>query len=228
MPKKTNRIEAYYSITKLINLAYRDHMKFSFLFPVCALTFLFTSPVKADVYKCITASGKVITSDRVIPECANRNTKVFKNNGVLKKEIAPPLTAEEKIKIAEEKEKKRVEEEAEIAKQKEERFLLAHYSNEKDIQNARQKAIDTYLEKKKLSTEQLLTLKKSYADLDEKIKKTPEGSSNLASLKVRHAELSTSIFQGETSLKAYDAEILNINRRFDETVNRFRTIIGRK
>ena len=47
------------------------------------------------------------------------------------------------------KKRKKANEEAELARQKEENYLLAHYSSEQDIQIARQKAVDVYLEKKK-------------------------------------------------------------------------------
>jgi hypothetical protein len=203
-------------------------MKSVILLSFSLIAFLYASAAKADVYKCVTAAGKVVTSDRVIPECANQRTLVFKNNGALKKEIAPPLTAEEKRKLAEAIERKAALEEAEMTRQKEERFLLAHYKNEQDIQVARKKAIDTYIEKKRLTSEQLVTLKKSYLELDEKIQKTPSGSSNLASLNVRFNELNTSISKAEESLKTYDAEIVNIHKRFDETTERFRIIVGRR
>lgn len=191
------------------------------------IAILYSSESKADVYKCVTASGIVITSDRVIPECANRNTKVFKNNGALKTEIAPPLTQEEKKKLAEEKEKKRIAEEAESARQKEERYLLAHYSNEQDIQIARQKAVDVYLEKKNLTSEQLILLNKSLNELTEKLKNTPEGSSSLTLLKARIDDLQLSITKGKISLQTYDAEISQIHKRYDETVKRYRIIIGK-
>jgi hypothetical protein len=202
----------------------RQFISFSFFL----ITLLYASETKADVYKCTTASGIVITSDRVIPDCANRNTKVFKNNGALKNEIAPPLTREEKKKLAEEKEKKKIAEEAEIAKQKEETYLLAHYSNEQDIEIARQKLINNSLERKKLASEQLSILNKSYNNLNEELKKTSSNSSNLTSLKIRIDKLQSSILKIQISLQSYDTEMLQINQRFDETFIRYQTLFKKK
>jgi hypothetical protein len=194
----------------------------------CFVTMMYSTACLADVYTCITASGKVITSDRVIPECANRNTKVFKNNGTLKKVIAPPLTAEEKQKLASDEARNKENEVAELAKQKEEKYLLAHYNNEQDIQIARQKSINNSLEKKRLASEQLSILNKSYKDLNDALENTPSNSSNISSLKLRADKLHASILKIQISLQSYDAEMLQTNQRFDETLSRYKTLISKK
>lgn len=194
----------------------------------CIFAMLYSATCLADVYTCVTTSGKVITSDRVIPECANRNTKVFKNNGALKKVIAPPLTAEEKQKLADEEARNKANEVAELARQKEEKYLLAHYNSEQDIQIARQKSINNSLERKRLASEQLSILNKSYEDLNEEFKNTPSNSSNMTLLKMRIDKLQSSISKIKISLQTYDNEMLQINQRFDETLSRYRTLISNK
>ena len=47
----------------------------------------------ATIFMCKDASGRTITSDRPIPECAERTVWEYGNTGSLKREIAAPLTA---------------------------------------------------------------------------------------------------------------------------------------
>ena len=48
------------------------------------------------IYMCKDATGKTITSDRPIPECADRAVKELDKNGVIRREVSAPPTAEEK------------------------------------------------------------------------------------------------------------------------------------
>ena len=106
--------------------------------------------------------------------------------------------------------------------------MLAHYNSEQDIQIARQKSINNSLERKRLASEQLSILNKSYEDLNEELKNTPSNSSNMTLLKMRIDKLQSSISKIKISLQTYDNEMLQINQRFDETLSRYRTLISKK
>ncbi len=55
-----------------------------------------TSSVHAQqIYSCVDASGKKLTSDRPLPECATRDQRVLNADGSVKKVLSPTLTAEE-------------------------------------------------------------------------------------------------------------------------------------
>jgi wobble nucleotide-excising tRNase len=203
-----------------ISLSVRRFRAFSIF-----LSALFPCAAQAEIYRCINAEGKTITSDRPIPECANKSVKVYKNNGKLKQEIAAPLTAEEKQKQIAELNRKKAEELAEEVRQKEERFLLAHYKSEADIELARKRSIDAVEEKKRLANEQLASLNQSIEDLQKELKSQKKVAGAYDSLKTRADELANIIKNNRKSIAAYDEEIVRINREFDETLGRFRVII---
>ena len=47
------------------------------------------------IYSCVDASGRRLTSDRPLPECAARDQRVLNPDGSVKKVLSPALTAEE-------------------------------------------------------------------------------------------------------------------------------------
>jgi hypothetical protein len=54
-----------------------------------------TSSQAQQIYSCVDASGKKLTSDRPLPECAARDQRVLNADGSVKKVLSPTLTAEE-------------------------------------------------------------------------------------------------------------------------------------
>ena len=48
---------------------------------------------QAQFFQCKDASGRTLSSDRPIPECADRPVRELGRNGMLKREVPPPLTA---------------------------------------------------------------------------------------------------------------------------------------
>jgi len=110
------------------------------LFVLAALNPVFAH---AAIYMCKDASGRTITSDRPIPECADRSMRELNNTGVLKREITPPPTAEQK-RLAEEQAKERLAKElAMIEQRRSDQALLARYRSEADIESARQREAST-------------------------------------------------------------------------------------
>lgn len=91
-------------------------------------------------YMCKDANGRTFTSDRPIPECANQPLREYGNNGVLKREISPPLTAEQKREKALQEQRRQEAQAAAEEQRRTDRALLARYGNEKDIAVARDRA----------------------------------------------------------------------------------------
>lgn len=180
---------------------------------------------RADIFRCVNAEGKQITSDRPIPECQNRGTKVYKNNGTFKTEIAPPMSAEQKKKLAQEAERQRAEQIAEEERKKEERYLTAHYKSEADIEAARRRAVLALEEKRKLSQEQLLSLNQSFTRLQQELSNSKKSSSEYEQLRQRAQDLTQSVLNNQNSIAFYEAEIARINLEYDATLARYRLIV---
>lgn len=93
----------------------------------------------ATIFMCKDASGRTITSDRPIPECADRAVREYGNNGVVRRELPAPLTAEQKHEKQLQEEKKKAEQAAAEEQKKADRALSARYRSEEDIATARKR-----------------------------------------------------------------------------------------
>lgn len=83
-----------------------------------------------DIYTCVDARGRKLTSDRPIPECSDREQKLLNASGTLKARVAPTLTALERLAL-EAKTKAEQEERARIIEEKRrDRALLIRYPNQ--------------------------------------------------------------------------------------------------
>jgi len=186
---------------------------------------VFFSEAKADIFRCTNAEGKLVTSDRPIPECANRTVKVYKNNGYFKKEIAPPMSAEEKKRLELEAEKRKAQQLADEERKREERYLQAHYESEADIQVARKRATDALLEKKRLANEQLQGLNQIIFGLQLELKNTKKPSKEFDSMRQRADDLTSSINKSQNAITFYDQEIARTNQEYDQTLQRYRQVV---
>jgi hypothetical protein len=181
---------------------------------------------QADIYRCKNAAGQLLNSDRPIPECSNKTVHVYDNKGVLKKTIHPPLSAEEKKRVEQEQEAKKAQQQAEQERQKEERFLRAHYKSEADIEAARKKLLEGVAERKRLALEQLNSLNQTIKQLEQEQHASQSSSSGYSSLKARAEEISKLIVKNQASIRAHDQETVRINQEYDETLKRYRIVIG--
>ncbi|HEX2531899.1 MAG TPA: DUF4124 domain-containing protein [Burkholderiaceae bacterium] len=180
---------------------------------------------QAQIYMCKDASGRTLTSDRPIPECANRAMREYGNNGVLKREIAAPPTAEEKRRRQLEEERKKAEEAAAKERQREDRAILARYHKEADIETARQYALgNTERQKKRESAslarleQQLQQTRVAIEGYEKKQSKPPAG------LTRKSDDLQSSVDESRKRIQDQDAELAKINARFDGTLKRFREL----
>lgn len=194
-------------------------------------TFFALAPlfVHAELYSCKDATGRVITSDRPIPECAERAVKVLRNNGQFQREIPAPPTEEEKRKAEIEREKQKSEARSEELKQKEERYLQAHYSSEKDIELMRSRSLDELRERIRLGKEQMTMVTQILAQLQAEQQNNAKRSlTEDSALQHRASEMERSIKKTKSINDAYEAELVRINAQYDETLKRYREIMNKK
>lgn len=92
-------------------------------------------------YSCRDASGRLITADRPIMECLNREQREHNRDGTVKRIIEAPLTPEQKRQRAEE-EQRREEEQARLDEiKRHDAILLSSYSSVDSIERAQQRAL---------------------------------------------------------------------------------------
>lgn len=181
----------------------------------------------ADIFRCTNAQGKVLTSDRPIPECVTRGMKVYSNNGRFKNHILPPQTAEEKQKVAQELARKKNEELEEEERKKEERYMLAHYRNEADVEAARKRAVDVLSEKQRFASEQLEALSQLILGLQEELKKSKKTTQEYDSIRRRADDLSANVSSTRKAIAFYEQEITRTNHEYEETLKRYRAVVSK-
>lgn len=191
----------------------------------CLLALAPLSAHAQKVYMCKDASGKTHTSDRPIPECADRAIREFDRNG-LRREIAAPPTAEEKRQKQLEDEKRKAEKAAAEEKKQSDQAILGRYRNEGDIEVARKRALDLVQEQVKRETTVLATAEKrrkeAQAELD--IQKKKNAVSPDLPRKIEEAD--QSVKEVKKRMQDYEAEIAQINAKHDETLKRYRELTG--
>ncbi len=62
------------------------------LFSIALIYGAFSGFARAEIFSCKDEAGRVITSDRPIPECSKRDVRVLRTDGLSKGMIAAPLT----------------------------------------------------------------------------------------------------------------------------------------
>jgi hypothetical protein len=112
----------------------------------------------AAIYTCVDGSGKKLTSDRPIPECAGRDQRVLNPDGSVKQVLPPTPTADERA----EQEARERQAAAERSQQQDafrrDRNLMARFPNEAAHNKARGAALDDVRAALQLSEKRLAEL----------------------------------------------------------------------
>jgi Domain of unknown function (DUF4124) len=119
-----------------------------------------TSAQAAQIYSCVDANGRRLTSDRPIRECLAREQRLLNADGSVKQVVPPTMTVDE---LAEAEAKKRQAELERAAKQdavRRDRNLLARFPDEAAHSKAREAALDDVRKGVKFSEDRLVELQK--------------------------------------------------------------------
>ncbi len=195
---------------------------------LCVAAALTASAAQAQIFMCKDASNRTITSDRPIPECADRSMREYGKNGALKREIPAPLTAEEKRQRQQQEERQKAEAKVIEEQRKSDHAMLERYRTEADIEIARGRSLDIVREQVKRESNALADaekqLKEAQAAMEPYNKKKAQPPASMRDGKID--DYTRRVDEGRRRLMGYEAEIAKINAKFDETVKRFNDIAG--
>jgi len=118
------------------------------------------APSLGQVFTCTNNAGRMLTSDRLIGECMDREQRVLSRDGTLIRVVPPQLTADERAAKEERDRRAALERQARVEAVRRDRLLLQRFPNEGEHQKARQSALEDVQASMKLSQQRLAELER--------------------------------------------------------------------
>ena len=179
----------------------------------------------AQIFMCKDAAGHTLTSDRPIPECADRTMRELDRGGIVRREIAAPLTPEQKQQQKEADDKRKAEQAAAEVQKREDNAIRLRYRNERDIDVARKRSLgpvqdQLQREKTALAAAQAQQLQaQSAADAYKK-----KNAAVPPALKRKLQASDQAVAGSQKVIEQREADITQINAQFDKTLQRYREL----
>jgi hypothetical protein len=114
----------------------------------------------AQIYTCIDANGKKLTSDRPIPACNDREQLELNADGSLRRRVPPTPTADERSEIEAREQRAALERANQREALRRDRNLLARFPNEAAHHKAREAALEDTRKSLRVSEARLEALQK--------------------------------------------------------------------
>ncbi len=188
------------------------------------LSIFIASGAHAKIFMCKDASGRTLTSDRPIPECADRAVREYGNNGIVKRDIAAPLTAEQKREKQLQEDRKKAERAAVEEQKKSDRALAARYRSEKDIVLARKRETGIVNEQIARQKKSLVVADKDWKDAQAAVEAQRKRGVVSAGLQYKHDRAEQSVRDLRGNLQESEIELAQVHAKYDLTLQRFREI----
>jgi hypothetical protein len=174
-----------------------------------------------EIYTCVDAQGRKLTSDRPIMACRDREQRILNPSGTVKAKVGPTLTAKELSLLeaktrAEQVERARLEEE-----KRRDRALLVRYPTPAAHQKEREEALANISRVKQTAAARvtaLLVQRKQLAD--EMAFYQKDASRAPQKLKRQIGEVNQALAAQDRFLADQNAEVARINTRFDSELLR--------
>lgn len=181
--------------------------------------------VHAQIYMCKDASGHTLTSDRPIPECSDRRTKEFDKKGNLRREIAPPPTAEQKRQMQVDAERKKAEAAEAEERKRNDQAILLRYRREADIEAARLRSIEPIQEQVKRERAALADAEKQQQSAQAEVDAHQKKNTKVPPVLQRKLDdRGQAVAAAGKLIQEREAELEQANARYDATLKRFRQI----
>ncbi|TSE18666.1 hypothetical protein Talka_01957 [Tepidimonas alkaliphilus] len=136
-----------------------------------------TAGGSASIYTCIDAQGRLLSSDRPIPECRDRVQRELGPSGAVRRVLEPPPSAEERAR-AEAQQRAQAEAAARAAEaQRREQALLMRYPTPAAHQRAREAALAPVQASLQLAQQRLQQLEEEQRQLQQELERSRAASS---------------------------------------------------
>ncbi|MFT3800398.1 MAG: hypothetical protein QM766_04190 [Burkholderiaceae bacterium] len=176
------------------------------------------------LYSCRDDSGRVLSSDRPIVECANQPLREMNANGITTRNIPAPLTPEQLRRKADSDERARVQALRDRQEKSRDRALLLAYENLQALEAARRRQIADLNHEISLAQNRMIAshreMSRANADLD-----TLTNPSQIAEAKRNIRIIAQSILADDAAIQRVRGEIEEVDRRFDADADRLRQLL---
>ena len=176
-------------------------------------------------YRCVSQDGKKYYGSTIPPQCYGRPIEQINKQGLVVRRIDPEHDAKERAEKEANLEKKKEEDAATREENRRNRALLATYTSDRDIEDARRRALADNEKAVKEVEQKIDALKKTRAKYDKELEFYKDKKSGEAK---PPAKLSNDIANAEIDLKAQadllaakKKEVSVINAKYDEDKKRF-------
>lgn len=172
------------------------------------------------VYTCRDANGRILTSDKPLQECQDREQRILGKDGTTIQVIPAPLTNEQKAAREVELAKKKEEDDRRREQLRKDKALLNTYENVDDIDSKRQRALQQVEREARESEKRMAILEKQASD--------NASEAEFYKKKPMPADLRRRIDENEAATRAekllYNSkrdEVAQVNLKFDEDKKRY-------
>ncbi len=175
------------------------------------------------IYTCVDAKGKRITSDRYIPECADREQRMLGASGTVRQIVPPTLTAQERDAQERVEHKKQEELQRQAEEKRMLRALLQRYPNKAVHDGERVKALASVEDSGQVARRNLEDLRKERAQLQQESASYKDKPLPFL-LKSRLEDNEQQTAQQRRVVASQDEEKKRINDRFDEELAKLKPL----
>jgi hypothetical protein len=184
---------------------------------------LLAAPLAAEAqsYRCVGADGKKYYGQTVPQQCVGQVVEELNKQGLVVRRIDPQATAAQRAAKEAEEAARRKEDASAKEEQRRARALLATYTSEKDIELARQRALQDNQNAMQEIERRLATLKKRHAELLKELEFYQGKNKPPARLEqdIKSTEIDLKAQEGLLAAKNKDVEA--INAKYDDDKKRY-------
>lgn len=182
-------------------------------------------PSSAGIYTCIDASGRRITADRPIPQCLDREQRVYGRTGVELKRIGPALT---EVEMAERLEQRRLEQQ-QVNRAREQRrrdaALLVRYPDRETHEAERRQSLTQVNDLQIIAHKRLMELEKTHFELTQELEfYTKEPIKVPAKLRAALEDSERNVQEQKRFIEGQEADKRRIHLRFNEELERLQSL----
>ena len=192
---------------------------------VCVTGFAHAQAAGGSIYTCIDRNGRKLTADRPIPECLDREQRELGPTGIVRRQIGPSLTEQERAAAEVQRRKEDEERSRQVEERRRERVLTARYPDKAahDVERAAAIAmVDDVTATAEKRIAELREQRKAFDSEMEFYKKDP--SKAPMSLRRKIAENEESIAEQQRFIAGQDQEKRRVHQRFDVELAQLRKL----